>query len=256
MLTVFLPHNDKTGGESLFSRVQSIAARNERTLMDEAYAFRDAMKTGSAGGREICEKLVDFGTAECAACVDKLQQVVDGHFATSDASQLEQLDVRLCMPLLHLTAERVRASFAEKLRGLFPEAVDDANLLGFGKPFAVSIGPLKGEPRIRVKMSEYREENERAALLGKQASSRAMKHNKWIHSTRVSWRACALSKLDTLCQRPGWGYDPRDDRVHRRRRCLRGVETLLVGRGISDHAGPRTPQELVRNQRRASENAL
>ena len=180
MLTVFLPHNEKAGGESLFSRVQSIAVTNERTLMDEAYAFRDAMKTRSAEGREICEKLVDFGAAECAACVDKLQQVVDGHFATSDASQLEQLDVRLCMPLLHLTAERMQACFADKLRELFPDAVDDANLLGFGRPFAVSIGPLKGEPRIRVKMNEYREENEQSG--------------KWIFSTRVSQHARTLSK--------------------------------------------------------------
>lgn len=177
MLTVFAPHNEKAGGESLFSRVQSIAARKEDVLMEQAYALRDAMKT-TPGGREICENLPEeMGTAECADAVDKLAAWSHEHFVQSNASELEQLDAHVCMPLLHLTAAHAQESFAEKLRALFPDAVDDAGLLGDGQPasFAVSLGPLKGEPRIHVKMSEYREANEQP--------------DKWIFSTRVSERA-------------------------------------------------------------------
>ena len=104
MLTVFVPHNEKAGGESLFSRVQSIAASKEEVLMEQAYALRDAMKA-TPGGREICENLPEeMGTAECADAVDKLAAWSHEHFAQSNASELEQLDARVCMPLLHLTA--------------------------------------------------------------------------------------------------------------------------------------------------------
>ena len=147
----------------LFTGVQTIVWRKDRALIQEMHDLRDEMKR-TPSGRQVCEGLpTKLGGVESAACVGQLESVVKDHFDNEpfSASQLESLDRRLCLPLLHITAEVVLGKFAEKMRTLFPEAVDDVELLDAesSNRFALLLGPLKEEPRIQVKMDEYREEN-------------------------------------------------------------------------------------------------
>ena len=145
----------------LFTAVQTIACRHERSLIKTMHDIRDSLRMDPSG-REICEGLPSqFGSVASVRCAEILKQTRDTIFgAQLNVPALHDLDRRVCLPLVHITAKLAVDEFKMRLRALFPGAVDDCEALDTDQSagFAVLIAPLKGEPRIRVKLEEYRSE--------------------------------------------------------------------------------------------------
>ena len=65
------------------------------------------------------------------------------------------VDDSACLPIVHMKGALAKPRFVEKLHVLFPDSasdVRDISKVGGAPRFAVITGPLKGQPRMRVKV--------------------------------------------------------------------------------------------------------
>ena len=163
----------------MLTAVKTIVWRKDRALIREMHKLRDDTMRSTESGREICEVLKTFGSVESTETEELLSK--DYFFAERDlcATTLQDVDVRLCMPVLHITSSIALEEFSAQLSALFPYAAGDVDMLCVpredlalpGPSHALLIGPLKGASRILVKMAEYREENDDP--------------NKWVFASKV-----------------------------------------------------------------------
>ena len=145
----------------LFTGVQTIAWRKDRVLIREMHAMRDEMGS-TPSGQEVCALPKKFGSIASAGCESTLAEVRDKVFNMQlDSFSLQEFDKAVCLPVVQMTARLALTTFTDKLRALFPGAVEDISHLSAagGLLFALLVGPLKGTPRALVKLDVCRKEN-------------------------------------------------------------------------------------------------
>ena len=149
-----------------FNLLQSIAVEQGDLIVTKMIKARDEMV--QKGGGKRCEKLTSFGEVKqpMPSEVEALGKLFEreGKPSTDDEGKLfkDKLDEVVLVPLLRLQAEQAQAEFREKLKQALPESAvcegqptdEDRE----GSKRLVILAPLKGEPRMAVKVKEYREE--------------------------------------------------------------------------------------------------
>ena len=151
-----------------FNKLQIIAKEQGDLIVTEMIKARDEMV--QKGGGKRCNELLSFGEVKqpMPSEVEGLGKLFEreGMPSTDDEGKLfkDKLDEVVLVPLLRLQAEQAQAEFREKLK----QALEvDQSAVYEGQPTdddregakrLIILAPLKGEPRMAVKVKEYREE--------------------------------------------------------------------------------------------------
>ena len=150
-----------------FERLQSIAVEQGDLIVTDMIEERDKMVEKTIGGKR-CEELTSFGVVKqpMPSGVEALGKLFEkeGKPSTDDEGKLfkDKLDEVVLVPLLRLQAEQAQAEFRKKLEQALPESAvcegQPTDEHREGSKRLIILAPLKGEPRMAVKVKEYREE--------------------------------------------------------------------------------------------------